>query len=77
MLPFLQPKKLVSMVMSRQKPEGSTEDVGREGEPKPELVLAMERFISAVSMKDAASAADAFEEAMEACGNPMEEVIDR
>jgi hypothetical protein len=67
MLPFLQPKKLATSLIARFNEKNSPEVEGEEGEPMPELVAAMERLISALSMKDATSAADAFEEAFNVC----------
>lgn len=67
MLPFLQPKKLATSLIARFNEKNSTEVEGSEGEPMPELVAAMERLISALNMKDATSAADAFEEAFNVC----------
>lgn len=53
MLPFLQPKKLASVIALKHKKDGSNEPSHEEGEHTPELMSASEELINAVHSKDA------------------------
>lgn len=60
MLPFLQPKKIASIVMmSRKKKDGSIEPVNEENEHKPELIQACENILKAINNKDSKELASA------------------
>jgi hypothetical protein len=59
MLPFLQPKKLASIIMAKHKPEGGVEPMHEEGEASPEVMAIAEDLISAVHAKDANAVASA------------------
>lgn len=67
MLPFLQPKKITSIMMAVKKPDGSIEQKGPEDEPDHALMSAAEDLISAVHMKDAKAVAEAIKAAFELC----------
>lgn len=67
MLPFLAPKKTVSVIMAKRKPDGPMEDMHEEGESHPELLMAAEDLIRAVHGKDAHAVADALEHAFYVC----------
>lgn len=49
------------MIMSRHKPEGGVEDMGREDDPVMGKKAVAEEIIHAVSMKDAAKLVEAME----------------
>lgn len=63
MLPFLQAKKIGSVIVSKHKPDGSQEVSHEEGESKPHLMAAAESLIRAVHSKDPQAVADALEDA--------------
>lgn len=67
MLPFLQPKKIATMMVASKKPDGSIEQEGPADEPNHALLAAAEDLISAVHMKDAKAVAEAIESAFEIC----------
>lgn len=77
MLPFLAPKKMVSVIVAKRKPEGQVEDVHKEDESHPELMMAAEDLIRAVHSKDTQGVADALEHAFYICESyPHEEGSD-
>lgn len=63
MLPFLQPKKLASIIIAKHTEKGA-EPMHEEGEPAPHLMSAAEELIRAVHDKDAAAVAKALSTAM-------------
>jgi len=65
MLPFLQPKKLASVIIAKRKPEGSIEPMHAEDEHDPALVAAAEDLIRAVHEKNAEAVAAALQNAFE------------
>lgn len=67
MLPFLDKKKIASIVMLRRKPGEGLEPVKEEGEPAPELMQAAEDLLSAIAMKNAKGVASALEAAFAIC----------
>lgn len=64
MLPFLKPEKMTSVIVAKRK-DGEMEPINEEGSPSPELVMAMQDFMQAISNKDAGAAAMALEYAIE------------
>lgn len=64
MLPFIKPKGIVSVIVAKRKPDGSTEPMHEEGQPDPRMVIAAEDLISAIHAKDANAVAGALEYAM-------------
>lgn len=75
-LPFLQPKKVGSVLIARHRLArgGTAADVERveEGAPHPGISSAMEDLIHAIHSKDASLAAEAFEKACEICSEMNE-----
>lgn len=70
MLPFLKTRKLDSIVIAKQKPEGSIE----EDMPNDGLQAAMSDLTRALKSDDATAAARAFQSAFEICESyPHEE----
>lgn len=67
MLPFLQPKKMSSIIMAKARPGGPVEPIAEEGSEAPELMAAVEDFIGAVHAKDVAGAAAALRSAFDCC----------
>ncbi len=63
MIPFMEPKKLASVIVAKRKPSGETEIKGEEGEAMPEAVMLAEELIRAVHAKDAEAVAEALEAA--------------
>lgn len=59
MLPFLQAKKLSSVIIAKRNKDGTSEPMQEEGEHAPELISASENLISAIHSKDATKVADA------------------
>jgi hypothetical protein len=53
MLPFLQPKKMASVVMSARKADGTEATRSTEGENAPAHVAMAEKLISAIHSKNA------------------------
>lgn len=70
-LPFLQPKKIGSILVARHRLSkgGGPADVERveEGAPHPGITTHMEDLIHAIHSKDASLAAEAFEKAFQIC----------
>jgi hypothetical protein len=64
MLPFLMPKKTVSVIQQKKMSEGG-EMKEEMSEPKEELVYAAEDVLSAIAMKDAKALAMALKSAFE------------
>lgn len=64
MLPFLMPKKTVSVIQQKKMSEGG-EMKEEISEPKEELVYAAEDVLSAIAMKDATALAMALKSAFE------------
>lgn len=58
-LPFLNHRKIASVIMAVRKPDGAIEAKNEEGEHGPEIMSVAEDLISAVNMKDAKAVADA------------------
>lgn len=65
MLPFLQPKKLASVIIAKRNEDGTSKPDEHEGEHTPELIKACEDLISAVHSKDATSVASAIKYAVD------------
>lgn len=65
MLPFLQPKKMASVIIASRKPSGEITPEHEEGEHEPGLMSAAEDLISAVHAKDASAVASALSAAFE------------
>lgn len=73
-LPFLNPRKIASVIVARQKEDGAVEPLHEEGEMEPGLMDAAERMIGALGMKDAKALAQAFQDAFMICESyPHEE----
>ncbi len=72
MLPFLKPKKLASIIMTKTKSDGSTEPLHEEGEHSPELMKAAEDAIGGFHAKDAKAVVDAFTKMHKLFNNPHE-----
>lgn len=71
MLPFLQPKKMTSVIVETRKPNGNVESRDEEDHP---LMSAAEDLIRAVHGKDAKAVAHALQSAFEiADSQPHEE----
>lgn len=66
-LPFLNPSKMASTILMKQKPDASIEVEGEEGEMDAGLKSAAEDLISAVHSKDAEAVAMALQNAMSMC----------
>lgn len=73
MLPFLNARKQAGVIIAKRTPDQTTEVQHEEGEHPPGLMAAIEDLISAVHMKDAKSAADAFKAAAEMCDNDSDD----
>lgn len=67
MLPFLEPKKITSVLVSKRKSDGTADTLQEEGEHDPGLLSAAEDLISAVHAKDANAVADALKAAYSMC----------
>ena len=63
MLPFLQKRQLASVIIAKQKPEGSLE----EDMPNDGLQAALSDLMRAMKSDDAVAAARAFKSAFEMC----------
>ena len=63
MLPFLEPKKMASVLMTKHTDKGN-EPLNMEGEHPPELMQAAQDLIKAVESKDASAVCDALCKAM-------------
>lgn len=59
MLPFLRPKQIASVIMSKQTPDGHIEDQHKEDEQHPMLVKHAEDLVRAVHAKDSEAVAGA------------------
>jgi len=66
MLPFLQPKKIQSVIMAARKPEGSIELQPEEAEAS-DLEMAAEELIRAVHAKDVKAVTAAIQACFELC----------
>ena len=66
MLPFLQPKRITSVLVAKQKPEGNVE-LGADEPELDSLEMAAEELIRAVAAKDAKAVATALQAAFEVC----------
>lgn len=64
-LPFLNPRKVGSVIAAARKPDGSLEPKGEVGEPDHALMSAAEDLIRAVHMKDANAVVNALQAAFE------------
>lgn len=62
MLPFLQPKKLASVIIARQKEDGSVVPEHEEGEQSPELKSHAANLIRAMHAKDEDGVAEAMQD---------------
>jgi DNA repair protein RadC len=67
MLPFLQPKKMVSVIIAKHKPSGEIEPMHEEDEMDPALMAAAEDLMKAIAMKDSKALAMALKAAFEVC----------
>lgn len=67
MLPFLDKKKIASIVMLRRKPGEGLEPIKEEGKPAPELMQAAEDLLAAIALKSAERVANALEAAFAIC----------
>jgi hypothetical protein len=63
MLPYLQPKKMASVIIARRHADGSHKSSHEEGQHAPELMSCAETLIKAVHAKDAHAVAQALEDA--------------
>lgn len=72
MLPFLQPKKMASMIIASRKPDGTSAPDEHEGEHAPELMQHASALISAIHAKDENAAAAALKEIHTHFNNPHE-----
>lgn len=70
-LPFLNSRKIASVIIATRKPDGSVMPKHEEGEQEPGLMSAAEDLISAISMKDAKAVAEALKAAFDMM-NPSE-----
>lgn len=73
-LPFLQAKKIGSVVMAKHKPNGGIEPMHEEGSHEPGLIAAAEALISAINMKDANAVAQALKDADTILDSAMSEM---
>lgn len=64
-LPFLMHRKIATVILAKQKPDGTLEPKGEEGEHDPALMSAAEDLIRAVHAKDANAVAEALMAASE------------
>lgn len=72
-LPFLNARKIASVVMAKHSPDG-IEVMNEEGEPMPEMMSAAEDLLSAIAMKDAKKVAECLHAAFQICDSmPVEE----
>lgn len=58
-LPFLNARKIASVIIAKKLPNGSIEPSHEEGLPDPAMLSAAEDLLSAISMKDASKVAAA------------------
>lgn len=65
MLPFLNPKRVSSVMIAKSKPDGSVEAMNEEGEHSPGMMSAAEDMLSAIHMKDAKALATAHKAMMD------------
>ncbi len=65
MLPFLKPKSVAGLIISRRKPDGSTEEQHSEGNEGEGLDACSEALIRAVNAKDAKSVSAAIRDAFQ------------
>lgn len=72
MLPFLEPKKLSSVIVANRKPSGAIVPDKEEGDEDSALMSAAEDLISAVHSKSASSVAAALRAAFDICGSGEE-----
>jgi hypothetical protein len=74
MLPFLAPKHVATVIISKQKEDGTVKDDHVEGEEHSGMIEAMEDLIRGMNMKNASAMAEAFKAAFEICeSEPHEE----
>lgn len=66
MLPFMQPKKMSSVIMTKIRPSGETETDGEQGE-NIGLEAAAEDLLRAVASKDVKAVAEALQAAFDVC----------
>lgn len=77
-LPFLNPKKVAAVIVSKAKPDGKIESEGPVDEHSPALMEASENILHAIALKDATALSDALLAAHMACGGyvePMDEEV--
>ncbi len=72
-LPFLNPRKVASVIIAARRPNGSIEPMHEEGGHEPGLMSAAEDLISAVQMKDASAVAGALKAAFDMMSSGEEE----
>lgn len=75
-LPFLNAKKIASIVIAKTRPEGGIEPMHEEGEAMPEMLSAAEDLLSAIEMKDAHRVAQALQAAFEIADSMPQESMD-
>lgn len=63
MLPFLQPKKIGSVIIAKRNKDGKQTDMQHESEHAPELMEAAQHMVSGVHAKDATTVAEAMQKA--------------
>lgn len=73
-LPFLNHKKMASVIMTKHNSDGSNEPISEEGEHGPELMSAADDLLRAINMKDSKMVADALKAAFDICGSHEEGV---
>lgn len=65
MLPFLKPKTIAGLIISKRKPDGGTEEKTSEGNEDAGLDSCSEALIRAIHAKDAKSVSSALKNAFE------------
>lgn len=76
MLPFLQPKKITTVIVDRHRPAGTLDSDGQNAPKYDALLAAADELITATHARNARAVAEAFKAAFEICGsyeNPNEE----
>ncbi len=69
MLPFMKPKAMTGLIISKRKPDDKPEETHSEGNENQGLEAAAEDLIRAVHSKDAKAVAAAMRAAFEICGS--------
>lgn len=63
MLPFLKPKTVAGLIISKRKPDGGTEPTESEGNEDQGLISAADDLVRAITSKDSQGVADALKAA--------------